>query len=694
VVHVCIVLFFLLLATLLYHYGFGLLTEGELITIDDRIRYGRATPVHPDLVFLAIDTPSVSLDQVDDKIIAASPPLTLMKAGYPFSREVYADVCDRLIGAGARVVAFDIFFLAPKPEDQIWRRAIDTYRDHIVIGMNFSDDLQNGFSTALKLPANDLFPDQDPSDNRLAFLNFWKDNYGVVRDAQYRENIEHLTSNLSGGENQPKLYSFAARAVQQAGHPELIPNDLKPCPMRFAGKPETKFPTFSLYQIFDSDYWTNNFHNGDYFRGKIVVVGPLGDWTKDELVTPWGLMDGAEIHLNAMNDLLQRDFLTPASDWLVDAMMLAAALSAFALAYWILPIAWRFIVSLGVLAGYGTVVILAYNGPGWLLPVVAPTSVFCGSMGVGFIYDFVLTQIEKLRLRTTFERYNSKNVVKYLLEHTETYKEMLAGTRRPVTVLFSDVRGFTTIAEETTDSHQLVAKLNEYLTAMVACVFKFDGSLDSFMGDGIMAVWGNTPYNFGPKEDAIRAVRSGMAMLVELRRLNAKWLAEGGSEWRIGIGLNHGQVIVGDLGSQEHKEFATIGDAINLGSRLESLTKEYHLEILIGENVADLVRDSFHLRSVHIVQVKGKTKAVQTFTVLGDKTEALPPDRQKFLALYEEGVAFFRSREFSRAQELFKQALLLQPGDYLAELYLADCAVYIEHPPDAAWTGVRVMTKK
>ena len=185
---------------------------------------------------------------------------------------------------------------------------------------------------------------------------------------------------------------------------------------------------------------------------------------------------------------------------------------------------------------------------------------------------------------------------------------MLAGTRRPVTVLFSDIRSFTTIVETTADSHQLVAKLNEYFSAMVECVFRYDGSLDKFMGDGVMAIWGNTPFNFGPQEDAIRAVRSALAMLEALRKLNAKWVSEGKTEWKIGIGLNHGQVIVGDMGSQQHKEFGVIGDAINLGSRLQSLTKVYHLQILIGESVAELVRDHFHLRNVDFVKVKGKTR--------------------------------------------------------------------------------------
>jgi adenylate cyclase len=694
-VHLAIALFFLLSWTLLDHYQFAYLVKSEQASVDERIRHGHTAPVHPDLVFLAVDTPSVTLNQLDDQVIVASRPLSLMRAGYPFSREVYAEICDRLIAAGAKVVAFDIFFISPKPEDRLWREAIDKYRDHVVIGMNFSDDQQDGFSTTLTLPPVDLFPEQDPSDGRLGFLNFPKTIYGVVRDVQYRNNLENLNHQMAGAENLPMFYSFAARTVEKGGFSSLVPKDLSSRTMRFAGAPETKFPTFSLYKIFDPEFWGGKtFQNGEFFRGKIVVVGPQGDWTKDELETPWKLMNGAEVHLNAINDLLQNEFLYPASDDLILGIVVTSAAFAFLLAILVVSIMWRFLASMLLLAGYTIALIWAYNGPGWLLPAVAPFTVFCGAIGVGFVYDFTLAQIEKLRLRATFERYHSKNVVKYLMDHTDSYKEMLTGTRKPVTVLFSDIRGFTTIVESTADSHQLVDKLNEYLTAMVACVFRYDGTLGKFIGDGIMAVWGDTPHNFGPKEDAVRSVKAALAMTIELQRLNARWTAEGKEEWRIGIGLNHGQVIVGDMGSQQHKEFAVLGDAINIGSRLEGLTKEYKLQILLGESVADLVRDQFHLRSVDVVQVKGKTQAVKTFTVYHEKSEPLSSDQLRFLMLHEDAVTAFRERKFDLARDIFAQALQLHPDDFMASEYLASANAFLAHPPNESWTGIRVMTSK
>ena len=665
-----------------------------------RVAYGRKAPVNPEIVFLAIDqaSTSASLDSIyTDQDFAASRPLSLMRMRFPYPREVYALAYDRLIGAGARGVALDLLFPGPSDNDTAWAAAIDRYRDKIVLGTNFGEDLKMMVGTSssenLTIPSATLLPDQDPFDTRLGYVNYWPDSDDIVRDAQYRANLDSVNGN-PGAEKEPKLYSLAARLVQKSGHADAVPDDLKPRTMRYAGPPLKTFTHYSFYQLFDPHDWETTFQNGNYFKDKIVLIGPSGDFAKDKSSTPYGLMDGAEIHLNAINDLLQNEFLQRPSTGLVCVIVILAGVLAFVLAMTIDNIGLRFLATFGIIGCYVLALLLAYNGPGWLLPAVAPLSVFGGATGTGFIYDFVLTQIEKLRLRTTFERYNSKNVVKYLLENTESYKEMLAGTRRPVTVLFSDIRSFTTIVETTPDSHALVDKLNEYFTAMVDCVFRFDGSLDKFMGDGIMAVWGNTPYNFGPKEDAVRAVRSALAMLVELRRLNAKWLAEGKTEWNIGIGLNHGQVIVGDMGSQQHKEFGVVGDAINLGSRLEGLTKEYRLQLIVGERVAELVIDQFYLKSVDFVQVKGKTRPVQAFTILGDKSDPLPLEKQKALALYEEGISHFRQRDFSRARELFAQSLELTPGDYLTTQYVDSCSEYIANPPDAKWTGIRIMHEK
>jgi len=672
------------------------LKRAELTTEDERANYGRLAPLNPNLVFLAIDLPSIKLDVLDDATISSSKGLSLIKAsdGYPFLRSVYGEISDRLLGAGAKVVGFDIIFRDPKPEDAAFRQVMDKYPGRVILGINIADDL-NGFI----LPPPSLLPSQSPTDTQTGYLNYFPDEDSVIRNTHYRINLQYL-NRQDGAEKLPMMYSLAARMITNAGSPVRIPNNMDAYTMRY-GSPHLPnkplIPSYSLYTIFDPHAWQQNFQNGAYFKDKIVLVGPEGNWSQDLHPTPFGSMAGAEIHLNAMNALLENGFLQLTSVTFDRVMIVGAAALVFALAMVVPNIAGRFVAAVIVTGIYVGVVMRAYNGPGLLLPVVGPIGVFNGAMGVGFVYDFLLAQVERMQLRAAFQRYTSPNVAKYLLDHRESYEEMLAGTRLPVTVLFSDVRGFTTkteIAASEGKSQQHIAKLNQYLTQMVACVFRCDGVLDKFIGDAVMAVWGNTPYNFGPKEDAVRAVRAAQEMLVELKNLNARWRAQGLEEWQIGIGLNHGEAIVGDMGSQQRTEYAVIGDAVNLASRLESLTKEYHVDLLLGESVANLVRDVFYLRTVDLVVVKGKTKAVETFTVVGAKSEGMTPDMQKFLEAYEEGIRAFRDREFVRAEALFGEALKIEPGDGQAEEYLANCREFIKNPPDSEWTGVRIMTKK
>jgi adenylate cyclase len=310
---------------------------------------------------------------------------------------------------------------------------------------------------------------------------------------------------------------------------------------------------------------------------------------------------------------------------------------------------------------------------------------------VALTYDYFLERVEKHRVRRTLERYVSRDVVKELLDNPQTYFNSLGGVRKPVTILFSDVRGFTTLTESA-DSAALVKQLNEYFQEMVAHVFAHQGSLDKFIGDAVMAVWGSI-VSHGRAQDAKNAVATALAMKRSLRVLNEDWRKRGMLEIAFGIGINHGEVIVGNLGSSEKMEMTVIGDPVNLASRLEGLTKEYHLDLLLGEQMAALVGDTYILRTVEYVQVKGKTKPVDVFTVMGDgaaQTVSLPV----WLARYEDGVKLYRERKFSEAALEFQECLRKQPDDYLSSMYLKRCQALIENPPDESWNGVFVMTKK
>jgi len=180
----------------------------------------------------------------------------------------------------------------------------------------------------------------------------------------------------------------------------------------------------------------------------------------------------------------------------------------------------------------------------------------------------------------------------------------------------------------------------------------------------------------------------------ELRQLNEQWRGEGRMGLGMGIGINQGEVIVGNIGSHERMDPTVIGDSVNLASRLEGLTRIYGLDILIGATAAELVRDEFHLRSVARVQVKGKTKPVDVFTFIGARNEDVDPELLKWLDSYEEGLEKFRARDFTEAKILFSRFLEFYPEDLLAKMYLDRALEYEQQPPDEAWDAVEVFKKK
>lgn len=225
----------------------------------------------------------------------------------------------------------------------------------------------------------------------------------------------------------------------------------------------------------------------------------------------------------------------------------------------------------------------------------------------GIAFQFLLEQLERLRTRSLLERYVSKNVAKTILEDQRSFIESLSGRKQSVTVLFSDIRGFTSMTESS-DAAKLVAQLNEYFLEMVGVVLKENGTLQKFIGDAIMSAWGDT-HSEGLAEDARRAVSAALQMRAALVRLNEKWTSQPDrTKLKIGIGVNHGDIIVGNIGHPQRMEFTVLGDGVNLAARLESATKQFHTDILVGEETEKLTREFFVYRNVGAIAFKGKNQ--------------------------------------------------------------------------------------
>jgi len=664
--------------------------RGEQSFEDLLRREGRKTPAPSDFVFLGIDQSTLQLPPLTAEEIASNRAFQLMtEKPFPWSREVWALLLDRLFGAGARVVIFDMIFNPPNDGDLAFHAALDRYREKVVVGANF--DLQNVGKPQAVTPNAVLIAPPQLLDDRVGFVNFWADPIdGKIRAATYRVTDRQLAG-LPPDPSEEVYQSLSARALAKIGHANDVPDDFRGHMIRFTS-PDAFAPR-PLYEVFDPKFWHANYADGAFFKDKIVMVGSSAQVEHDTVVTPMSPTTlGPELHLQAMAAAMHHQFLrsTPAKTGL--ALVGVAGLVAWSLIAFLR----RPLLCLGTLvlitAAYLGGARLAYDKTGLLLLTVPVLSALVLSGLFSLSFEYVLERLEKLRTRRTLERYVSRNLVKEVLENPHSYYSSLRGARLPVTILFSDLIGFTTLSEKG-DPEALVAQLNEYLSGMTSVVFSNGGTLDKFIGDGIMAVWGNVR-SFGIAEDAKNCARAALGMRRELRKLNQKWREEGRMGFGMGIGINHGEVIVGNIGSHERMDPTVIGDSANLASRIEGLTRVYGLDILVGATAAELVRDEVYLRSVARVQVKGKTKPVDVVTFIGARNEEVDPEFLKWLETYEEGLEKFRARDFTEAKILFSRFLEFYPDDLLAKMYVDRALEYEQTPPDKAWAAVEVFEKK
>ena len=662
--------------------------RGEQSFEDLLRREGRKTTPPRDFAFLGIDQSTLQLPPLTPEELASSRGLQLLsERPYPWSRELWALLLDKLFAAGARVVMFDLLFNNPNDGDLAFHAALDRYRDKVVVSSNF--DFQNGAQAIT--PNDTLIPPPQLQDNRVGFVNFWPDAIdGKTRAATYRV----TNRQLAGLPPEPgdEIYeSLAARALAKIGHANDVPDDFRGHMMRFTG-PDA-FEPRPLYEVFDPKLWHANYADGAFFKDKVVLIGPSAQVWHDVVDTPMSPnTPGPTMHFQAMAAALGHEFLRPTPRKIELALVCAAGLVAWLLVAFVR----KPLVCLGGLVaitfGYLVTARLLYDNTGFLLLTVPVLSalVLSGSFSLGF--EYFLERLEKLRTRRTLERYVSKNLVAEILENPDSYYSSLRGMRVPVTILFSDLIGFTTLAEKA-DPEALVAQLNEYLSRMTSVIFSNGGTLDKFIGDAIMAVWGNVR-SLGTAQDAKNCARAALGMRRELNQLNQTWREQGRMGLGMGIGINHGEVIVGNIGSQERMDPTVIGDAVNLASRLEALTRTYGLDMLVGASVAELVRDEVYLRSVARVQVKGKTKPVDVFTFIAARGEETDPEFLKWLETYEEALEKFRARDFIDAKILFSRFLEFYPDDLLAKMYLQRALEYEHAPPDEAWDAVEVFKKK
>jgi class 3 adenylate cyclase/HAMP domain-containing protein len=303
-------------------------------------------------------------------------------------------------------------------------------------------------------------------------------------------------------------------------------------------------------------------------------------------------------------------------------------------------------------------------------------------------FDAVMAQKKEQRIRQIFQKYVPKDLIDKFFASPES---MLVGDNRDLSILFSDIRGFTTISEGMKPD-ELVNSLNRYFSGQVDVIMNRNGIIDKYIGDAIMAFWG-APIKH--EDDAVQSVLAALDMINGLKAFNEKQRELGKPEFHIGIGINYGVVTVGNIGSERKMDYTVIGDSVNLASRMEGLTKMYHEELLISESLygeicPHLQTLQLSVRLLDTVAVKGKTKGVKIFTI----KQYMDDNEKQAWAVHNQGMKFYYHRSFTDAAVCFRDTLALLPDDFNAKNLLARAQAYAKNPPPENWDGVEIIHSK
>jgi len=423
------------------------------------------------------------------------------------------------------------------------------------------------------------------------------------------------------------------------------------------------------------------------FKDKIVLVGASATGIGDLRATPFGALDfpGVEIHANLIDNILNQQFLKRgAPEALTDIGFILVF--GIPLGIWLAVVQPRWMpLSLVLLFPFAGIVYWAFLN-GWLLNFIVPALfTLIPNVSLVALYRVLIEEQEKRKVRGAFQQYVSPEVIRRLLSDPERVKPR----KTEVTVLFSDIRGFTTISE-TLDAQELAGLLNGYLTEMTRIIFRNQGTLDKYIGDAVMAIWGAP---FDEPEHAERCVNAALNMLARLAELQEDWRAHGKPVLEIGIGINTGIASVGNMGSTLRYGYTAMGDAVNLSSRLEGLNKEYGTRILISESThRELTEGRFAVREIDFIRVKGKQQPVTIFEVLSAPREG--QNAKELTEVFERGRNAYKGRDWRNAKAAFEEVLQRWPNDGPSRVFLARCEEYLLEEPAADWDGVYEMKHK
>lgn len=586
---------------------------------------------------------------------------------WPWNRTITAELLRRIAESGAAKIGVDINFVEESnlEDDQALQDLLNEY-DNIYLpieaeGLAWENQEKKWLAKSFLRPYYFLESD------RYGHVNFINSNDNIVR--QLATEIE--------SENSGELYqSFSSLLAGKNSKKKS--SKLYYCPSEY-------FESISAKEFLRGE---NEEYLRELLEGKIVLIGLTSADLHDYSYTPISsgkYMFGVYLHANAVNTLLNNKNLDH-----LNILLEGIILLIFALVYliYLLKTEKYTVTNLIVAVVLGIIIlvsniILFDNGilfNGWyFLLVLVILYLFV------LMTHYVLLYLSKQDMRKLFSFYLSEAILEDLLDSPKEVK--LGGVRKDMTVLFSDLRGFTTLSEGMTPE-ELVSILNTYLTEMTKIVFDYHGVIDKYMGDAVMAFWG-APLD---DEDQVeRACLSALKMKNHLDEMNKnKVWCKDDVELKLGIGINSGEMIVGNMGGSQRFDYTVMGDSVNLGARLEGLNKIYGTEVIVSQYSYEIIKDKFICRLLDKVAVKGKTEPVLIYELV-DRIKDCDEVKIKEVEMFNKMIALYLNKNFEEALSLLNQ---MDKNQKFVKLYIDRINDFIKNPPGDNWNGVFVLKTK
>lgn len=650
---------------------------------------------------------------------------------YPFPRHYYSRAIRNLNKLGARVIGIDLVFDIPSYQHpQYDRELYDEIQNagNVVLAGIIHGIERRGKVEAVIVREHDTFGNIFfTADSSLGFVQMRRDIDGIIRRypiaMRTRGHISMLpsfgTTIINRYDNRDPLSVPDISKNDFILGERRIPRVAETAYINYYG-PSGTFTTFDLIDLIDDETFTTldevrfgveldifyDFIETNPFAGKVVLIGPVFPESQDLHSTPvhppghpdFNEMYGVEIHANMIQTMLDGNYLSVVSTTSSVLISILTALLIFMGTSVIKAIKYQFqyILELGaILVAALSVYVIFYLGDWFFInrnvitPVTGPIASVLFAYFGSAIYQYLTERKQKEFVKSIFSHYVSPAIVNELLSDPERLR--LGGEKKELTVMFSDIAGFTSISEGI-PPEELVELLNEYLDAMTNIIIKNKGTLDKYEGDAIMAFWG-APITL--PDHALHACASAIQMQRTLEHLRRDYSpGRKRLQMHMRIGINTGEMIVGNMGGKERFDYTVIGDSVNLAARLETTNKQYGTGIIISEFTYNHVKDLVIVRELDTIVAKGKTRITRIFELVGLRDDGIPREVQVKVDLYNKGIALYRERAWDKAIDHFRQLVLQYPDDTPSRIYLDRARMYREPPPPDDWDGVTVMESK